>query len=249
MLPFSLAELFHHASRNHNEGFELPTHTPVLPYESSAYKCYTRFLHLKITYTEIVTTLDSVIRARHSTRNFSRKPSSLKDIGNILHYSASEQKNLSRGEEKEVHKEHNKRVTPSAGGKYPIEIYFLVLQDGELKKGVYHYCVEKNEIEFLWDFSSINHNIDSLFTYPWVKNATYAFILTGVLRRNTTKYLDRGYRYMLLEAGHMGERLNLIPYALGLSSCGLTGLFDENIEKFLDIDRRRESVLYGVVVG
>jgi SagB-type dehydrogenase family enzyme len=73
--------------------------------------------------------------------------------------------------------------------------------------------------------------------------------MTDVFWRNQNKYGERGYRYILLEAGHIGQNIYLVSEALGLKCCALGGTRDENLEELVDIDGVTESVVYALAVG
>lgn len=75
------------------------------------------------------------------------------------------------------------------------------------------------------------------------------FLMTAVFHRNQVKYGERGYRYILIETGHIGQNLYLVSEAAGIKCRALGGTRDENIEKLLDIDGIGESVVYAVAVG
>ena len=67
--------------------------------------------------------------------------------------------------------------------------------------------------------------------------------------RTRFKYGLRGYRFALIEAGHVAQNLLLTATALRLGSVPLGGLFDRRIDELLDLDGVNESVLYAVSVG
>ena len=75
---------------------------------------------------------------------------------------------------------------------------------------------------------------------PWVEARGF---------RCCDKYGKLGYRYILLEAGHIGQNMYLVSEALGLKCCALGGTRDENLEKLIDIDGVTEAVVYGFAVG
>ena len=101
----------------------------------------------------------------------------------------------------------------------------------------------------LWDREFSDEDMGQLFTYPWVKDAAIGFVMTAVFWRNRNKYGERGYRYVLHEAGHIGQNVYLVSEALGLKCCALGGTRDENLEKFIDIDGVTESVVYALALG
>ncbi len=143
-----------------------------------------------------------------------------------------------------------RRAQPSGGARFPIEVYPIVFRSGEdLKSGLYHYNVKAHKLDVLWDREFQDQELDQLFTYPWAKDAGLALIMTAVFWRTQNKYRERGYRFVLLEAGHIGQNVYLIAGALGLKCCALAGTRDENLEKLIDIDGVTESAVYALAIG
>jgi SagB-type dehydrogenase family enzyme len=82
-----------------------------------------------------------------------------------------------------------------------------------------------------------------------VRDAQAVFIWTAVLERSKWKYKQRAYRYIYLDCGHMGQNLALAAVSLGLGSCQIGALFDEEVNGLLDLDEQSETVVYMSVVG
>ena len=72
----------------------------------------------------------------------------------------------------------------------------------------------------------------------------HAADLTLAVRR----YGDRAYRYLHLDAGMLGERLNLAALAEGLGASGIGGFFDDHISDLLGIPRE-QAVVYVTTLG
>jgi hypothetical protein len=81
---------------------------------------------------------------------------------------------------------------------------------------------------------------------PYLVNAAAIIVITAVVQRSLWKYEDRGYRYILLEAGHVAQNINLCAEGMGLASLNLGGFFDEDVMALLRLDQDREIVVYGV---
>jgi SagB-type dehydrogenase family enzyme len=79
--------------------------------------------------------------------------------------------------------------------------------------------------------------------------APVVFIWTAVFQRTKWKYGQRAYRYIYLDAGHIAENLALAAVSLGLGSCQIGALFDEEINQIIGVDGKEESVLYMTVAG
>ena len=143
-----------------------------------------------------------------------------------------------------------RRAQASGGARFPIEVYPIVFRSsGELPAGLYHYNVKEHKLGVLLEQEFEDRDIDKLFTYPWVKDAAIGIVMTAVFWRNQNKYGERGYRYVLIEAGHIGQNMYLVSEALGLKCCALGGTRDENLETLIDIDGETESVVYGLALG
>ena len=62
------------------------------------------------------------------------------------------------------------------------------------------------------------------------------------------RYGDRAYRYLHLDAGILGQRLNLAALAEGLGASGIGGFFDDEITQLLGIPRE-QAVVYVTTLG
>ena len=74
-------------------------------------------------------------------------------------------------------------------------------------------------------------------------------LFVAVLDRTLHKYGARGYRYILLEAGHAAQNLCLLAAERGLSSLCAGGFIDTRINALLDLTQGREAVVYCVGTG
>jgi len=142
------------------------------------------------------------------------------------------------------------RPVPSGGGLYPLEVYLLASRVDGLAPAVYHYAPVLNGLERVDEEPVSPRTISRLFLgQPYVGEAAVVVVLTAVLQRSLVKYRDRGYRYVLFEAGHVAQNLNLAATACGLGSCNLGGFFDDELAGLLALDPEEEVPLYGVAVG
>jgi SagB-type dehydrogenase family enzyme len=185
--------------------------------------------------------LFSTIARRKTAVAFSGAPISRDELSTLLRYSCGELPQDGAS---------THRAQPSAGPQYPVETYVLVLRVGtDLPAGVYHYNIRDHTLERLSGKQFAKADIEGLFAYSWVHDAAVAVLLTGVFARTAVKYGQRGYRYMLLEAGHIGQNVYLVSEALGIKCRGMGGSYDMALEELLAIDGEHESVLYTLVLG
>ena len=140
------------------------------------------------------------------------------------------------------------RFYPSAGARYPLEIYLIVNSVGNLGRGLYHYNLKKNNLEVLLlkDLSGfVRENIGD----DVLSKAAFYVLITAVLDRSRIKYGERGYRFALIEAGHLGQNFYLVSNSLGLKCCAIGGFVDEAFNKLLDLEGQNEKVFYILAFG
>ncbi|MEM4714245.1 MAG: SagB/ThcOx family dehydrogenase [Candidatus Nanoarchaeia archaeon] len=173
---------------------------------------------------------------RRSRRKFSFRKLSINELSALLYFTAGI-------------KEDGSRFYPSGGGRYPLELYLISLET-ELKKGLYHYYPPNHVLEKLIEIKELNfENIFTPYNQTWVKNAAIIFLVTAIFNRSAIKYGERAYRLILIEAGHIGQNFYLVSEALGLNCCAIAGINDVYIEKMLDIDGVKESLIYACALG
>ncbi len=82
-----------------------------------------------------------------------------------------------------------------------------------------------------------------------IEAAAAVILITAVFQRTTFKYGERGYRFALIEAGHVAQNIDLVASALGLPAANLGGFFDRELEMLLDVDGVEQSLVYAVAIG
>ena len=112
---------------------------------------------------------------------------------------------------------------------------FLVVQNVEgLEPGIYQldhaglqlYLVRKGQFK--------DQTFQMCLGQDLPLNASVVLIHTANLDRSTDKYGNRAYRYQHLDAGHLGQRLNIAAGKLGLGASGIGGFFDDEVNALLE---------------
>ncbi|TFG07308.1 MAG: SagB/ThcOx family dehydrogenase [Promethearchaeota archaeon] len=181
-----------------------------------------------------------VLTNRQSTRNFSQEPLSLMDLSLLLFG----MEGITRAFTQFAY-----RITPSAGGLYPIEIYPVVNNINDLKQGIYHYNIPEHSVELLKAGDFRKEVTEGCLGQRMAYNSAINFIMTAVIERSKWKYLQRCYRYIYLDCGHIGQNLYLVAEALNLGACTIGAIFDDELNKILEIDGKNETAIYVGVVG
>jgi SagB-type dehydrogenase family enzyme len=80
------------------------------------------------------------------------------------------------------------------------------------------------------------------------RDAAAIVIHTAHLKKALEKYGDRAYRYLHLDAGHVGDRLNLAAIRLGLGASGIGGFYDDEVNALLGLSLD-QIVVYITTLG
>ena len=181
-----------------------------------------------------------VLTQRRSVRRFEDAPLQQAELSQLL-WAAQGVTQARRG--------FGLRTAPSAGALYPVETYLVIHTVADLEPGVYHYGVEKHELEQLktgdFQMDATRAALDQEIAY-W---ANVVFVWTAMFQRSKWKYRQRAYRYVYLDAGHIAQNVALAAVALGLGSCQIAALYDDEANALLNVDGVEESTVYMTVVG
>lgn len=191
------------------------------------------------------TALGTALRARVSCRQFSGAELSQQALANILYAGFGV---LARVEFGNV--EFLERPIPSGGALYPLELYLLARSVEGLEVGVYHYAVVTHGLEEVRLLPLPRGLVGYLFMgQHYVGSAAAILVITAATQRSLRKYGDRGYRYLLLEAGHMAQNIDLVAAASKLGALNLGGFFDAELAELLDLEPDHEVPLYAIALG
>lgn len=217
-----------------------PTHWPE-EWKKVYFKGYTRLEEYKLPKPNLSSkfSLKESLYNRKSLRDFSDRPFLLEQLGNLLYFSAG----LNNNKPPYI----INRFYPSDGSRYPLEVYVISLNVKGLGKGLYHYYLKSHSLEKLAIFQNLN--IQKYFDQDWLDTAAFIIIITAVFKRTTIKYGDRGYRHVLIESGHLCQNIYLLASVLNISCCAIDGFVDDNLNRLLDIDGLKESVIYTIGGG
>jgi len=190
--------------------------------------------------------LDDVLGRRRSHRAFDPDPIAVDALSALLHagYGVT---GAVGGEEGEP--ELCLRSVPSGGALYPLELYAAVQRVGGLEPGLYHFDPPRKCLEGVRTGISADE-LAGLSTYPEIASSCAALVLiAAIFGRTRFKYGLRGYRFALLEAGHVAQNVLLAATALGLAAVPLGAFYDRRMDAFLGLDGVNESSLYAIALG
>jgi SagB-type dehydrogenase family enzyme len=189
----------------------------------------------------LTTQLGAALRGRRSRRAFRQEPIALEELATLLHAAYGVTHTVEHGQAF--------RTAPSGGALYPLELYVAAATVDGLEPGLYHYDPLREQIASMLGGQAIAR-LQRASAYPDITGASAAtFLLAAVFWRTRFKYGLRGYRFALLEAGHVVQNILLAATALGLGSVPLGGYYDRRADELLELDGVNDGTVYAACVG
>lgn len=197
---------------------------------------------------ELTVGLSNLARSRKSTKDYAAVPLSLMHMSAILQYTYGVMR------EEEIHEARVRwrfRPTPSPGGLFATELYFVAINT-DLPSGLYHYRPDIHALEqvrtgqfaeFVGASCGVDTYLDSAAKLGGM------MIFTSIIERLFIKYGERTLKFMMIETGLIAQQMSLTVEALGLGSCMLGAYYDDEVHEFLGIDGVLECVNNVMAIG
>jgi SagB-type dehydrogenase family enzyme len=190
----------------------------------------------------LTASLGQTMSKRRSALAFAPTTLTFESVATLLHYSYG----ITRGNASADYPAQH-RVVPSAGALYPLELYFYACRVHGLQPSLYHFNPIHNNLSRVCNSQVM---LSHALAQPNIAySASLLVFVTALFERTTIKYGERGYRFTLLEAGHVAQNISLVTSALGLSSVPIGGFLDRIVDDFIGIDGLTHSTIYMVAVG
>jgi SagB-type dehydrogenase family enzyme len=187
--------------------------------------------------------LGVALERRRSVRKHALRPLPLEALGRLLHTSYGVRARRRVGDEDVL-----ERPAPSAGGRYPLELYVATQSVEGLADGIYHYDARAHALEHGRRGLAHPALTDLIMGQEWARDVNLIVVITAIRDRTMWKYGQRGYRHILIDAGHVGQNLYLVATAIGLGATAIGGFYDQDLGALLDLPPGEEP-FYVVCVG
>ncbi len=182
--------------------------------------------------------LAQTLHHRRSTRRYTGGPISLDAFITLLDFTYHAEHYTDQGLD----------GTPDFFDLSLIETFVAVSAVDGLDAGCYYYAVHAQELRQI-RFKQFRPELHYLcLNQDLGRDAAAMVFHTADLKTAAQRYGDRAYRYLHLDAGHLGQRLNLAAIRLNLGVSGIGGFFDNQVNEVLGIPVD-EAVLYITTIG
>ena len=191
-----------------------------------------------IAWGEQLSYLESTILKRRSTRAYSGEDLTLAELKALLNFTYHPQDYVEQGLD----------PSPDYFDLDLIETFVAVSGVTGLEEGCYYYAPKAQELRQI-RFKNLRRELHFLCLGQELgRDAAAVVFHTADLQKAVAKYGDRVYRYLHMDAGHLGQRLNLAAIRLRLGVSGIGGFFDDHVNDVLGIPAD-EAVLYITTLG
>ncbi len=181
--------------------------------------------------------VEQAIRQRRTVRTYGAEPITVRELSQVLWAAQGI-----------THEKRGLRTAPSAGALYPLEIVVVARRVTGLEAGLYRYVPAQHALETVARGDARADVVLAALKQRWAERAPVAFVVSGLYRRTTRKYGNRGIRYVHIEAGHAAQNLWLQAIALGLKG-GIIGAFDDAAVRRAATLEKDETPLCLLTVG
>jgi len=130
-----------------------------------------------------------------------------------------------------------------------VQLYLYVHRVEDLTPGVYRYWPEHAELEKIKQGDQRRVAAALSLGQDLAANACVAFSMIGDFENAARSYGDRGYRYVHFEAGAIGQRMYLAAQALNLRATGIGAFYDDEVQRYLNLNSEQGQVVYHFAVG
>ena len=182
--------------------------------------------------------LENTILQRRSTRSYTGEDLTLDELKLLLNFTYHPQDYVPQGLD----------GAPDYFALNLLETFIAVSGVEDLEAGCYYYAPQAQELRQI-RFKNFRRELHYLCLGQELGRDAAAIVFhTADLTKAIAKYGDRAYRYLHMDAGHLGQRLNLAAIRLKLGVSGIGGFFDDRVNQVLDIPQE-EAVIYLTTLG
>jgi SagB-type dehydrogenase family enzyme len=170
--------------------------------------------------------LERAIYERLSHRNFTERPLTLGEAGQLLWAAYGRSIDGVTGAT---------RTVPSAGATHPLEIYLVAGEVDGLAPGVYRYNLVGHSLIRIATDDRRQRLAAGALNQHFVARAPVSIVLAADYGRTTARYRERGLRYVYMEVGHSTQNIYLQCGPLGLGAVAVGAFDDANVKALLEI--------------
>ncbi|MGE4601415.1 MAG: SagB/ThcOx family dehydrogenase [Planctomycetota bacterium] len=174
-----------------------------------------------------------IIVRRRSTRQFSGAKVDRQDIARVLDFS---------------HRFASPGPVRYLSARSALEVHLVCHRVGGLDSGIWRYIPDEHELRLVRSGDFRRPVQEACLGQELAGDAACLVIYSADLPAAVEVWGDRAYRYLHLDAGFLGQQLNLACIHQRLGVSGIAGFFDDDWNKILDLTSD-QAITYITVIG
>jgi SagB-type dehydrogenase family enzyme len=180
--------------------------------------------------------IEKALFERRSTREYKDQPLNLSDLSQLLWAAQgiTDPKGL--------------RTAPSAGALYPLRVYVVVADVINVSEGIYRYDPEDHVLLRVSEGDRRKELYEAALRQESIRDGKMVIVLSATHETTTSKYGERGIRYVHMEAGHAAQNICLQAVSLNLGVVTVGAFSDELVKEVMEMPVE-EHPLYLIPVG
>ena len=184
--------------------------------------------------------VEEALQNRRSIRSYIDEPLILADVSQLLWAAYGITKTL---EGAPPFVRGGFRTAPSAGARFPLDLYLAAFNVTDLSAGIYLYQSETHTLMRIVEGDTRSEVSEAAFNQGHFETASAAIIYSAVYERTTVKYGQRGRdRYVCMDLGHSAENVYLQAYALRIGTCAIGAFTDLWLKKACRMTQAEEPI-------
>ncbi len=176
------------------------------------------------------------ITLRRSVREYGPTPMSREELAALCAASAGDSKDILISD-------------PLFALSSPLTLSLIVRDVKGVRPGVYRYLPASHALHLLKEGDYSRQLAEASMRQEFVGTAAVVFVLSAKWKDILSPDGDRGYRYVHVRAGAMGEGIYLQGASLGIGVCSIGAFQDSSIAGIIGLDFNEEIPIYEIVAG
>jgi SagB-type dehydrogenase family enzyme len=190
--------------------------------------------------------VEEALQNRRSIRSYTKEPLTLAEVSQLLWAAYGITKTF---ESPPDFIRGGLRAAPSAGARFPLDLYLAAFDVKDLPAGIYLYQSETHQLMRVVEGDKRSEVSEAAFGQSHFETASAAIIYSAIYKRTMVKYGQRGReRYVCMDLGHSAENVYLQAYALEIGTCAIGAFTDLWLKKVCKMTRAEEP-LYIMPLG
>jgi SagB-type dehydrogenase family enzyme len=186
--------------------------------------------------------LKTAVENRRTHRKYADQPISQAELSYLLW--------MTQGIKTVTNRPVTLRTVPSAGARHAFETFLLINQVAGIEPGLYRFAAGQHAIFKLQTAGDIRQDFThASYDQSQVYNSAVTFAWVAVSERMTWRYVERGFRYLLLDAGHVCQNLYLAAEAIECGVCAIAAFDDDEADRVMGLEGTGLWTVYMASVG